>query len=277
MNSVNKHYVAEVQKVRVNITKNRDNSGRFNKIFNNLLVYSNDLMNVYENAIKDAKSDLEKEYSKQNSKNNKIRTNFVFGLIILIFIVSLLIMLLTKIAFVYEKQINENLKFKNRILGMLSHELRSPLKIIGIFINRISKKTTDETIKEQLKSISFTSNSLLIQGNQISDYTKNQHVGNKLVQVVFNLKNEINSILKSIEPYIESRGNQLIVNESINPEIEVFSDNAKINQLFMNIIGNANKFTENGRITVDTAVKPISDNVISLTTKIGDTRTGISK
>ena len=96
-----------------------------------------------------------------------------------------------------------------------------------------------------------------------------------MVQVVFNLKNEINSILKSIEPYIESRGNQLIVNESINPEIEVFSDNAKINQLFMNIIGNANKFTENGRITVDTAVKPISDNVISLTTKIGDTRTGI--
>ena len=170
----------------------------------------------------------------------------LFGAIILMFIVSILIMILTRIAFIYERKLNkankrikENLNFKNRILGMLSHELRSPLKIIGLFINKINKKTNDDSIKEYLKSISFTNNTLLIQANQILEYTKNQQVENKLIPVVFNLKNEINAILTSIKPYIETRNNEFIISENINPEITIYSDNTKINQLFMNILGNA--------------------------------------
>jgi signal transduction histidine kinase len=200
------------------------------------------------------------------------------------FIVSILIMILTRIAFIYErklskanKQIKENLNFKNRILGMLSHELRSPLKIIGIFINKINKKTDDKNIKEYLKSISFTNNTLLIQANQILEYTKNQQVENKLIPVEFNLKNEIKSILTSIEPYIETRNNTFIVEENIDAKIVVNSDNTKINQLFMNILGNANKFTENGEIKVVTRAKTINKSVVSLVTEISDTGTGISK
>lgn len=284
INSVNNHYYKEVQKIQLGADKGKDNSSKFYTTFNNLLVYSNGLMNVYDFAIKDSKSDLEKEYTAQNSKNNKIRTYLVFGLIILMFIVSILIMYFTRIAFIYEwklnaanQQINENLNFKNRILGMLSHELRSPLKIIGIFINRIQNKTTDDTVKEYLKSISFTNNTLLMQANQILEYTKNQHVENKLIPTVFNLKSEIQSILTAIEPYIETRNNTLIINESIDPEIVVYSDNTKINQIFMNILGNANKFTENGQITVTSAIQSVNDKTVGLTTTISDTGAGISK
>jgi signal transduction histidine kinase len=208
----------------------------------------------------------------------------LFGAIILMFIVSILIMILTRIAFIYERKLNkankrikENLNFKNRILGMLSHELRSPLKIIGLFINKINKKTNDDSIKEYLKSISFTNNTLLIQANQILEYTKNQQVENKLIPVVFNLKNEINAILTSIKPYIETRNNEFIISENINPEITIYSDNTKINQLFMNILGNANKFTENGKIKVNTKTETIDQNTISLITEITDTGAGISK
>ena len=281
--TINNHYSKEVQKIQVNVTKNSNHSGRFYKVFNNLLIYSNDLMTIYELAIQTSKSDLQKEYETQTSKNNEIRTYLVFGAMILMFIVSILIMFLTRIAFIYEKQlkaanlqIKENLSFKNRILGMLSHELRSPLKIIGIFINRINKKTNDESIKEYLKSISFTNNTLLMQANQILEYTKNQHVENKLIPVVFNLKNEIDSILSSIEPYIETRNNKFVVQQNINPNISVFSDNTKINQIFMNILGNANKFTENGQITVNTRSENVDSKTVSLITEITDTGAGIS-
>lgn len=281
--TINNHYSKEVQKIQVNVTKNSNHSGRFYKVFNNLLIYSNDLMTIYELAIQTSKSDLQKEYEAQTSKNNEIRTYLVFGSMILMFIVSILIMFLTRIAFIYEKQlkaanlqIKENLSFKNRILGMLSHELRSPLKIIGIFINRINKKTNDESIKEYLKSISFTNNTLLMQANQILEYTKNQHVENKLIPVVFNLKNEIDSIFNSIEPYIETRNNKFVVQQNINPNISVFSDNTKINQIFMNILGNANKFTENGQITVNTRSENIDSKTVSLITEITDTGAGIS-
>ncbi|MFY7847300.1 sensor histidine kinase [Chryseobacterium gambrini] len=283
-NEVNNHYKGEIKKIQVNVVRNQSNSGNFYKIFNNLLVYSNGLMNIYDVAIKDSKAELEKEYQKQNSESNRIRKNLVFGAMILMFIVSVLIMFLTRIAFIYEKklnaankQISENLNFKNRILGMLSHELRSPLKIIGLFINRINKRTQDEKVKEYLKSISFTNDSLLMQANQILEYTKNQAVENKLIPVKFNLKNEITSILTSIEPYIETRNNRFIIDENINPDINVYSDNKKINQIFMNILGNANKFTENGQIKVTAKTQPVDENTISLITEISDTGVGISK
>ncbi|WP_294248664.1 HAMP domain-containing sensor histidine kinase [uncultured Chryseobacterium sp.] len=280
---VNNHYTGQVKKIQVNVTEKENNNGKFYKIFSNLLVYSNGLMNIYEFAIKDSKSDLEKEYRSRNSANNRVRTYLIFGALILMFIVSILIMLLTRIAFIYEKklnaanqQINENLKFKNRILGMLSHELRSPLKIIGIFINRIGKKTDDLTIREYLKSISFTNDTLLMQANQILEYTKNQQVQNRLVPAIFNLKEEINSILRSIEPYIETRNNCFIIQENIDSGLVVYSDPTKINQLYMNILGNANKFTENGKISVAAKTEPVDEKTVLLITEISDTGSGIS-
>lgn len=284
MNQVTNHYAGQIRKMEVTVTEKQNNDGKFYRIFSKLLVYSNGLMNIYEEAIKGSKADLQKEYNQQNSENNRIRTYLVLGALVLMFLVSILIMFLTRIAFIYEKRLNaanrqirENLNFKNRILGMLSHELRSPLKIIGLFIGRINKKTEDRQIKEYLKSISFTNDSLLMQANQILEYTKNQAVENKLVPVKFNLKNEIDSILISIEPYLETRNNALIIRENISPDLEVYSDNKKINQIFMNILGNANKFTENGRITVEVKTELLSENAISLVTKISDTGAGISK
>lgn len=284
MKSVNNHYTKEIQKIQVNVTKNKDSNGKFYKTFNNMLIYSNDLMNIYEYAIKDSKSELENELATQNSASNKVRMYLVLGSMVLMFIVSILIMYLTRIAFIYEKrlnvankQIHENLNFKNRILGMLSHELRSPLKIIGIFIKRINKKTTDETVKDYLKSISFTNDTLLMQANQILEYTKNQQVENKLIPVTFNLQKEITSILTAIEPYIETRNNKFVINQNIAPDILVHSDCTKINQIFMNILGNANKFTENGQITVNTSATIRDNNIVILDTEIIDTGAGISK
>lgn len=283
MQSVNNHYTKEVQKMQLTITKNRDVSGKFYKIFNNLLMYSNDLMSVYEHAVKEAKVQLQKELDQQNSEASAIRQNLILGAMVLMFIVSILIMYLTRIAFVYEKklsaanlQIRENLNFKNRILGMLSHELRSPLKIIGIFINRINKKTQDETIKSYLKSISFTNDSLLIQANQILEFTKNQNKENKIVPTEFNLRNEILSILTSVKPFIETRNNEFSTQVDINPNLQIFSDRTKIHQLFMNILGNANKFTEHGEISVITKSEVLDQQTVVLHTAIQDTGAGIS-
>lgn len=281
---VNKHYVVENNKIKVKVKDNQAGGEQFYRIFNDLFIYSNGLMNVYEDAIQSSKLDLQKEFEKQRAKNNKIRTNLIFGAMILMFIVSILIMILTRMAFVYERklsdaneQINEHLNFKNRILGMLSHELRSPLKIMDIFIKRIKKKTNDESIQEYLKSISFTNNTLLIQANQILDYTKNHQIENKIIPVQFNLKEEIDSILNSVQPYIETRNNRFIVKENIASDIVVFSDNNKINQIFMNILGNANKFTEEGQIEVDTKAVKTDVETVKLTTVIKDSGVGISK
>lgn len=282
--SMDKHYADEVKKVQRDAVRSQRDNMHFYSNFSKLLMYSNGLINVYENAIKDFKSELEKEYNKQSSDNNKIRTYLVLGLMILMFIVSILIMYFTRMAFIYElklnaanKEINNNLNFKNRILGMLSHDLRSPLKIINIFIDKINRTTKDDTIKDYLKSIKFTNSTLLLQSNQILEYTKNQDADKQLIKTVFNLKDEINSIATAITPYIETRNNKFAVTDRIPEGTVVYSDNIKINQLFMNILGNANKFTENGQIDLTLITEQIDDQRISLTTTVADTGVGISE
>ncbi|OPC00277.1 histidine kinase [Elizabethkingia ursingii] len=282
--SINKHYSDQIKKVQLSAARSQRDNLRFYSNFNKLLVYSNGLIDVYENAIKGFKSELEKEYNEQSSRNSKTRTYLVLGLMVLMFIVSILIMYFTRIAFIYEMKLNEanelnkkNLGFKNRILGMLSHELRSPLKIINIFIDKITRTTKDEAIKGYLNSIKFTNSSLLIQSNQILEYTKNQDAGQKLVNTTFNLKDEINAIATAITPYIETRNNRFVLNDQIPADIVVYSDNIKINQLLMNILGNANKFTENGQIDLNLTTEMSGSDKIVLTTVVSDTGSGISE
>lgn len=284
LKSMDKHYAAEVKKVQQDAARKQKDNLQFYSNFNKLLVYSNGLIDVYESAIKDFKTELEKEYSKQSSDNNKIRRYLVLGLMVLMFIVSILIMYFTRVAFIYErkldaanKEIKNNLNFKNRILGMLSHDLRSPLKIINIFIDKIHRTTEDETIKDYLKSIKFTNSTLLLQSNQILEYTKNQEAEKKLINSVFNLKDEVGSIVKVITPYLETRNNKFAVTDRIPEDVVVFSDNIRINQIFMNILGNANKFTENGQIDLVMFTEPAGKDKITLITTVGDTGVGISE
>ncbi|MBO9694205.1 MAG: HAMP domain-containing histidine kinase [Chryseobacterium sp.] len=284
LKSMDKHYAAEVRKVQLLAAQNQKNNLQFYSNFSKLLVYSNGLIEVYENAIRDFKSQLEKEYNDQSSNNNRIRTYLVLGLMVLMFIVSILIMYFTRMAFIYEqkldaanKEIKKNLNFKNRILGMLSHDLRSPLKIINIFIDKIHRTTQDETIKDYLKSIKFTNSTLLLQSNQILEYTKNENAEKELIQSVFNLKDEIGSIVKVITPYLETRNNRFVVTDRIPENVLVYSDNIRINQIFMNILGNANKFTENGQIDLVMSTEPLGNHTIALVTSVADTGVGISE
>ncbi|MGE8434315.1 sensor histidine kinase [Chryseobacterium joostei] len=284
LKSMDKHYAAEVKKAQLYAIQNQRENMQFYNNFNKLLVYSNGLIDVYESAIKDFKVELEKEYNKQSSDNNKIRRYLVIGLMTLMFIVSILIMYFTRVAFVYERKLNaankeikNNLSFKNRILGMLSHDLRSPLKIINIFIDKIYRTTEDETTKDYLKSIKFTNSTLLLQSNQILEYTKNQDAEKKLIKSVFNLKDEVGSIVKVITPYLGTRNNKFAVTDRIPENVVVYSDNIRINQIFMNILGNANKYTENGQIDLTMMTQPLDGNRISLITTVADTGVGISE
>jgi len=254
------------------------------KEYNDLISLSNNLIEVYDSTSDELSSQLENQFNERFSKNNKIRRYTVFGLMILMFIVLIIVAYYTKQSFVYERKLKEahdriqnNLKFKNRILGMMSHEFRSPLKIVNLLVDRIHKKTENEKVIDSLKLIRFTNDSLLIQANQILEYTKDQDKAIELNPVNFNLKEEINSILKIFKPYIESVNNEFEVEDELKENIFVFADRAKIHQLFINLLGNANKFTQNGKILVSLKTMNLSYNHLNLITTIKDTGIGISE
>ncbi|MDR2206876.1 MAG: HAMP domain-containing histidine kinase [Flavobacteriaceae bacterium] len=284
LNLVNKQHLSEIKKYNKNIESVQSNNYKVYDIYNNLIALSNNLIDVYDVASNDLSTKLEQQYSEKFSSINKIRKYTVFSLMLLLFIVLIIMAYFTKLSFVYEKELKEagervrsNLKFKNRILGMLSHEIRTPLKILNIYINRISKKTTDESIVESLKSIRFTNDSLLIQATQILDYTKNRDRKIVLNPVQFNLKEDIETFLNIFKPYIESANNELEIHNEIPEAISVFADKSKIHQIFINLLGNANKFTENGKISVHLKTSFPEKNALKLHATIADTGIGISE
>ncbi len=284
LNVISDFYTKELSNYQSYLSSLQKTNKSVYKEYNDLVSLSNNLIEVYDSTSDELSSQLESQFNERFSKNNKIRRYTVFGLMILMFIVLIIVAYYTKQSFVYERKLKEahdriqnNLKFKNRILGMMSHEFRSPLKIVNLFVDRIYKKTEDEKVIDSLKSIRFTNDSLLIQANQILEYTKDQDKAIELNPVIFNLKEEINSILKIFKPYIESVNNEFEVEDELKENIFVFADRAKIHQLFINLLGNANKFTQNGKILVSLKTMNLSDNHLNFITTIKDTGIGISE
>lgn len=158
---------------------------------------------------------------------------------------------------------------------MISHEIRSPLNIISIYSRGISRQIKDESLKESFKTIDFTTNSLSLLASQILEYSKNENVKIELNQSNFNLKEELNEILKGLTTLVESNGNNLVVNSSLKDDVFVNSDAVKIHQLLYNIVGNANKFTKKGIIKIDLNLQNFSDEKTNLFVEIKDNGIGI--
>ena len=256
-----------------------------------LMDYNNQLLLLAQTTLPDFITAADKfkfdnqEKLKQQLKTNKaIRSYAVIALILLMFIISILLFGLTRLSFEYEKRLNEakekisrNLSFKNRIMGMISHEIRSPLSIISLYSNKISQTIKDEDIKENFKSVQFTTNSLLLLSNQILEYSKDEEKKLTVKSKNFYLKSEIEQILFAMKSLVESHDNKLNLKTNMESNEEVYSDVAKIHQLFYNIIGNANKFTNKGTIEVNINQTLLSDFELKLDVIIRDNGIGIDK
>jgi len=284
INSFNLSYKDELQKVQKTMNSLQTKNGKIQNVYESLITLSNKLLEIYSLTSDVLSLELDKQYQERFSQNNQIRKYSIFGLMILLFFVLIIVAYYTKMTFSYEtelksanEKIESNLKFKNRILGMLSHELRSPLKILKIFVNRIDKKTNDKEIEASLKSIRFTIDSILIQAGQILEFTNDKSQLSKIHPVKFNLKEEIETLLNIFEPYINSVDNTLHVNNELSSDIVVYSDKVKLHQLFINLLGNANKFTQNGKITVDINCVESTKYRYVMSVKIEDTGIGISE
>ena len=256
-----------------------------------LIALNNELLNMGQNIISDYKNsaDLLQTDNKNNivnqyKSNKSVRNYSIIFLIVIMFIVSIVLLSFTHVAFEYEKrliaaqnQIRQNLIFKNRIMGMISHEIRSPLNIISMYSRKVRSLIKETELKDSFKAIEFTTNSLLLLSNQILEYSKDENRKLELKNKNIFLKTEIYQIISSMTSLAEVKGNQININSNLDSDCEVCTDVTKIHQLFYNIIGNANKFTDNGNINITINVDTISDYEMNLHVEVADDGIGIHK
>ncbi len=152
-----------------------------------------------------------------------------------------------------KRHAEESDKLKSSFLATMSHELRTPLNSIigftGIMLQGIAGELNDEQ-RKQLKMVKGSAQHLLSLINDVLDISKIEAGHLEIVEGVFDLRKTIDKTVESARPLAEKKG--LALTCSITNDIEeVIGDRRRVEQILLNLISNAIKFTEKGSVAVD--------------------------
>ncbi len=161
---------------------------------------------------------------------------------------------------------------KSAFLANMSHELRTPLNgILGFaqILHRDATLTAEQ--KNGLRIIEKSGEHLLTLINDILDLSKIEADRLELQTDVFNLNVFLENILEMTRPRANSKTLELVVQKSTALPVFVRGDERRLRQVMLNLLGNAVKFTKQGRVTF--IIEPESAGHIRFS--IQDTGVGI--
>lgn len=165
-------------------------------------------------------------------------------------------------------------RLKSAFLATMSHELRTPLNSIIGFTGILMKGIAGPLNEEQMKQLGMAKGSaqhLLELINDVLDISKIE-AGQLVVALRnFNLCIVLQNVVSSVQPLADKKNLKLhlSISEDVN---EIYSDERRVGQIFLNLINNSIKFTDKGFVRIECAA--INKSII---TKVTDTGIGIEK
>lgn len=173
---------------------------------------------------------------------------------------------------IQKEQLNEANRLKTTFLSNMSHELRTPLNSVialsGVMYRRLSGKISDEE-QNYLQIIERNGRRLLEIINDILDISRIESGKVDVVLSEFTIKDLIDEVVTLIKPQAENKKIKLSFTKGC-PDVNMISDYKMCFHILQNLIGNAVKFTEKGKVTITASC---SDNEIFIEVK--DTGVGI--
>jgi len=149
------------------------------------------------------------------------------------------------------KDLELSSKYKSDFLANMSHEIRTPLNAIIGFIDLTKKQNKDPKIDEYMNVITNSSKNLLEIIEDILDFSKIENGKLAIDKINFNLKEELNAIIKLFELKCSDKNINLITEYNKNIPSNINADSLRIKQVLSNLLSNAIKFTnENKNIFV---------------------------
>jgi len=173
-----------------------------------------------------------------------------------------------------KKQLSEASQLKTNFLSNMSHELRTPLNSVialsGVLSRRLVKTIPDEELS-YLEVIERNGRNLLTLINDILDISRIEAGREEIEIAKFNVNQLIAEIISTIQPQAKQK-DLVLVQTAIAPDLYITSDANKCQHILQNLIANAVKFTEKGKVEVRS-----QQNGKNIEISVSDTGIGISK
>jgi signal transduction histidine kinase len=164
---------------------------------------------------------------------------------------------------------------KDRFLLAMSHELRTPLTVTMGMLDLSLAEELPPTIRHYLDSARKSSETLLSLISDILDFAGIEQGHVALEEERFDLPECLRECVDALHP--EATGKDLGLTLRLEPGLPqtVIGDRARLSQILRNVLDNAVRFTERGRIDVSVAVGAVREKAREVTINVRDTGIGI--
>lgn len=181
-------------------------------------------------------------------------------------------------AYILKSRTSIESRAKSDFLSRMSHEIRTPMNaIMGMTAIALDEDGLAPSTRDCLEKIDVSSKYLLSLINDILDMSRIESGKMTVENVCFSLEDTIKKIDAIMRTPVEAKGIYLKIEKDIKSP-NVMGDPLKLNQVIVNIIGNALKFTSKGGITVTVREEETSiSEVVSVRFSVRDTGIGISE